>query len=229
MSCLWIVCNCAHEYPRSNSMENQDVLLSRFTAAAHHSLCSLLVMNGKHAWKHPTINQSRVLQSLGPVSPFDLIAVFHQETTQTKADADRHNHHQETVFLHEANKSALSRHVNNQIVKRKLLLRLTLRDKIKFARVYNRYMFGSFVAVSISDSCWHSAGFPLITCVTLVACVVLQKQASEAWLIPFVFETLEVQVQTSSLTLLCSCQIIINSKPCLSQVLGISQQESVEC
>ena len=55
-------------------------------------------------------------------------------------------------------------------------------------------MFGSFVAVSISDSCWDSACFPLITCVTLVACVVLQKRASEVWLIPFVFESPEVKV-----------------------------------
>ena len=77
------------------------------------------------------MSQSRILQSLGPASPFELIAVFHQKTKQTKCDADRHNHQQETVFLHEADKSALSRHVNNQVVLRKLLLRLTLRDKKK--------------------------------------------------------------------------------------------------
>jgi hypothetical protein len=35
-------------------------------------------------------SQSRILQSLGPASPSDLIALFDQKTKQTKGDADRH-------------------------------------------------------------------------------------------------------------------------------------------
>ena len=94
-----------------------------------------------------SINQSRILQLLEKASPFDLIAVFHQKLQQTKGDADRHSHHQEIVFLHEANKVASSRHVNNEVVLCKLLLRLTLRDKLKplkgLQQVHVRLICGS--------------------------------------------------------------------------------------
>ena len=37
-----------------------------------------------------TVNQSKVFFLLEPASPFDSVAVFHQEKKQTESDADRH-------------------------------------------------------------------------------------------------------------------------------------------
>lgn len=44
-----------------------------------------------------SVSQSEILQSLGPASRFDQIAVVHQKTKQTKKMIDKQSH-QETVW-----------------------------------------------------------------------------------------------------------------------------------
>ncbi len=72
-------------------------------------------------------------------------------------------------------------------------------------------MFGKYInlrqesfSVTLCDAFMQLLGlvcFSLPTCVVLVVTVVLQKRASKVTLIPFGFETLEIQAQAFSLSL----------------------------
>ncbi len=78
----------------------------------------------------------------------------------------------------------------------------------------------------ICDSYIHAAAgiLSLLTCVVFVVAVVLQKRASKVRLVPFGFETPEIQALTFSLSLLWFCEIIIKPESCLPEVLGKLQE-----